>query len=90
MRRVPTASNICQRAIFCARAPMKCGLSNQRKFREHPEQGPREEDRRDDREAGAEQQHEREPAPPVATANRTSAVIAVTTFASTIVEKPFL
>ena len=91
IRRLPTASNICQRAIFCCSAPMNFGLSNQRK----PARSPR--NARVAKTAvkiemtvPSRSMKANPRTPPVATANRTSAVIAVTTFASTMVAKPFL
>ena len=71
--------------------PITRGLSKQLHAREEGEERPRREDGRQQRDAGAEEQHEREAAHAgVATANSTSAVIAVTTFASTMVAKPFV
>ena len=91
IRRLPTASNICQRFIFCCSAPMNRGLSNQRK----PARSPRKARVaktavKIEMTVPSRSMKANPRTPPVATANRTSAVIAVTTFASTMVAKPFL
>ena len=73
MRRVPTASNICQRAIFCARAPMKCGLSNQRKFASIPSRARVKKTAVTiERPVPSSSMNANPRTPPVATANRTA------------------
>ena len=90
MRRRPTMSIRCQRGISRAVAPMKAGLLNQRKPARRPRNARVAKTAVTIETAVPSRSMNAKPrTPELASTNRSSAVIAVTTFASMIVAKPF-